>query len=92
MPGVVDDTCASDSAGALVDLLTAPRHDAGPAGPESLLPLGAHVYADRAAATVKDVEALAPVATPEAAQSVRVADPGLDDDLARWDSPVPVAP
>ena len=34
-----------------------------PAGGSSLLPLDAHVYADRAATTVDDVEALAPNAT-----------------------------
>jgi nucleoid-associated protein YgaU len=92
MPGASDDASTSNSAGALVDRLTAPRPDAEPAGAKSLLPLDTHAYADRAAATVEDVEALAPVATPEAAQSVRVADPDLDEDLARWDSPVPVAP
>lgn len=92
MPGAGDDAPTSNSAGALVDRLTAPRPDAEPAGAKSLLPLDAHVYADRAAATVEDVETLAPVATPEAAQSVRVADPDLDEDLAQWDSPVPVAP
>ena len=92
MPGASDDASTSNSAGALVDRLTAPRPDAEPAGAKSLLPLDTHVYADRAAATVEDVEALAPVATPEAAQSVRVADPDLDEDLARWDSPVPVVP
>ncbi len=50
------------------------------------------MYADRAATTVEDVEALAPNATPEAAPAVQAADPDLDEDLARWDSPVPVAP
>lgn len=92
MPGAVDDASTSNSAGALVDRLTAPRPDAEPAGAKSLLPLDTHAYADRAAATVEDVETLAPVATPEAAQLVRVSDPDLDEDLARWDSPVPVAP
>ena len=92
MPGAVDDASTSDSAGALVDRLTAPRPDAEPAGAKSLLPLDTHAYADRAAVTIEDVKTLAPVATPEAAPSVRVADPDLDEDLARWDSPVPVAP
>jgi nucleoid-associated protein YgaU len=92
MPGAGNDASTSDSAGALVNRLTAPRPDAEPAGATSLLPLATHVYADRAAATVEDVEALAPVATPDAAQAVRAADPDLDEDLARWDSPVPVAP
>ena len=50
------------------------------------------MYADRAATTVEDVEALAPNATAEAAPAVQAADPDLDEDLARWDSPVPVAP
>ena len=50
------------------------------------------MYADRAATTVDDVEALAPNATQEAAPAVQAADPDLDEDLARWDSPVPVAP
>ena len=70
---------------------TAPRGTEA-AGSSSLLPLDAHVYADRAATTVDDVEALAPNATQEAAPAVQAADPDLDEDLARWDSPVPVAP
>ena len=70
---------------------TAPR-GTEPAGSSSLLPLDTHVYADRAATTVDDVEALAPNATPEAAPAVQASDPDLDEDLARWDSPVPVAP
>ena len=82
----------SDCAGALVEELTEPRPEAQPAGSSSLLPLDAHVYADRAATTVDDVEALAPNATAEAAPAVEAADPDLDEDLARWDSPVPVAP
>jgi nucleoid-associated protein YgaU len=92
MPGAGDDATTSNSAGALVDRLTAPRPDAEPAGAKSLLPLDTHAYADRATVTVEDLEALAPVATPEAARLVRVADPDLNEDLARWDSPVPVAP
>jgi nucleoid-associated protein YgaU len=91
VPQPRDDTAVSDASGALVDRLTSPRPD-GPAGAESLLPLDAHVYADLAAATVEDVEDLAPIAVPEAAPAVRASDPGLDEDLARWESPVPVAP
>jgi nucleoid-associated protein YgaU len=91
-PEAADDASPSNAAGALVDRLTVPRPDAEPAGARSLLPLDTHVYADRAATTAQDVEALAPLATPEAARSVRAADPDLDEDLARWDSPVPVAP
>lgn len=57
-----------------------------------MLPLDAHEYAETAATTVEDVDALAPNAAPEAEAVVRSADPELDEDLARWESPVPVAP
>ncbi|MBC9733842.1 LysM peptidoglycan-binding domain-containing protein [Nocardioides marmotae] len=86
------DGTVSDCGGALVEELTEPRPEAEAAGTSSLLPLDARVYADRAATTVDDVEALAPNATAEAEQAVQAADPDLDEDLARWDSPVPVAP
>lgn len=92
IPGADDETSTSNSAGALVGRLTVPRPDAEPAGANSLLPLDTHVYADRAATTVEDVETLAPIATPDASEVVRAADPDLDEDLARWDSPVLVAP
>ena len=92
IPRPADDGTVSDCAGALVDELTEPRPEEQPAGSSSLLPLDTHVYADRAATTVDDVEALAPNATAEAAPAVQAADPDLDEDLARWDSPVPVAP
>ena len=92
IPRPADDGTVSDCAGALVDELTEPRPEEQPAGSSSLLPLDAHVYADRAATTVDDVEALAPNATEEAAPAVQASDPDLDEDLARWDSPVPVAP
>ena len=82
----------TDCAGALVDELTDPRPEEQPAGASSLLPLDAHIYADRAATTVDDVETLAPNACPEAAAAVHASDPDLDEDLARWDSPVSVAP
>lgn len=92
VPRPTDSGAVSDCAGALVEELTEPRPEAQPAGSSSLLPLEAHVYADRAATTVDDVEALAPNAVAGAAPTVEAADPGLDEDLARWDSPVPVAP
>ena len=91
IPRPTADQAVSDCAGALVEELTEPRPEAE-AGTSSLLPLDAHVYTDRAATTVDDVEALAPNATPEAAPAVQASDPDLDEDLARWDSPVPVAP
>jgi LysM repeat protein len=92
VPRSVGEGTVTDCAGALVDELTDPRPTEEPAGASSLLPFDAHVYADRAATTVDDVETLAPNATPAAASAVHAADPDLDEDLARWDSPVPVAP
>lgn len=92
VPRAADLETVTDCAGALVDELTDPRPEEQPAGASSLLPLDAHVYADRAATTVDDVETLAPNASPEAAAAVHASDPDLDEDLARWDSPVPVAP
>ena len=92
IPRPADEGTVSDCGGALVDELTEPRPEEQPAGTSSLLPLDTHVYADRAATTVDDVEALAPNASAEAAPAVEAADPDLDEDLARWDSPVPVAP
>ncbi|MEP9362178.1 LysM peptidoglycan-binding domain-containing protein [Nocardioides sp. CN2-186] len=92
VPRSVGEGTVADCAGALVDELTEPRPTEEPAGTSSLLPFDAHVYADRAATTVDDVETLAPNATPAAASAVNAADPDLDEDLARWDSPVPVAP
>ena len=92
MPRAADEESVADCAGALVDELTEPRPEELPAGSSSLLPLDTHVYADRAATTVDDVEVLAPNATAAAASAVHASDPDLDEDLARWDSPVPVAP
>jgi LysM repeat protein len=92
IPRPADEGTVSDCGGALVDELTEPRPEEVPAGTSSLLPLDTHAYADRAATTVDDVEALAPNATPAAAAAVQAVDPDLDEDLARWDSPVPVAP
>lgn len=92
IPRSSDERTVTDRAGALVDELTRPRPEDESAGTSSLLPLAAHVYADRAATTVDDVETLAPNASPEAAEAIHASDPDLDEDLARWDSPVPVAP
>lgn len=92
IPRAADERTVTDCAGALVDELTEPRPEDQPAGSASLLPLDTHVYADRAATTVDDVETLAPKASPKAAAAVHASDADLDEDLARWDSPVPVAP
>jgi len=92
IPRPTDGDAVSDCAGALVEELTEPRPEEQPAGSSSLLRLDTHAYADRAATTVDDVEALTPNATQEAAAAVQAVDPDLDEDLARWDSPVPVAP
>jgi LysM repeat protein len=92
VPRSVAEGAVTDCAGALVDELTEPRPAEEPAGASSLLPFDAQVYAGRAATTVDDVETLAPNAAPEAESAVHTADPDLDEDLARWDSPVPVAP
>lgn len=92
VPRSVGEGSITDCAGALVDELTEARATEEPAGASSLLPFDAHVYADRAATTIDDVGTLAPNATPAAASAVHAADPDLDEDLARWDSPVPVAP
>jgi nucleoid-associated protein YgaU len=80
----VDVVC--DLGGALVQDLTEPRPDRA-RSEASLLPLEAHVYADAAATTIEDVEVLAPQATPQARAAVVAADPDLDEDLARWESP-----
>ncbi|MCL2611686.1 MAG: LysM peptidoglycan-binding domain-containing protein [Nocardioidaceae bacterium] len=77
----------ADLGGALIEELTEPRPEEGPAGDASLLPLDAHVYADAAAATVEDIQALAPMATPKAESVVADEDPGLDEDVVRWESP-----
>ncbi|MFC5731530.1 MULTISPECIES: LysM peptidoglycan-binding domain-containing protein [Nocardioides] len=81
-----DEGAVADVGGALVEDLTDPRPE-GPAGDHALLPLEAAVYADAAATTVEDVDALAPLAKPEAGPAVEAADPNLDEDLARWESP-----
>ena len=81
------DTDVSNLAGALSERLTEPRPERGPAGTESLLPHDAVVYADAAATTIEDIEVLAPRAAPEARRAVEAADPALEEDLARWESP-----
>jgi nucleoid-associated protein YgaU len=86
VPRPNNDAAVSDLAGALTERLIEPRPE-GPAGEESLLPLDALRYADAAATTVEDVEALAPIAAPEARSAVEATDPCLDEDLARWESP-----
>lgn len=81
----------SDLGGALVGQLTEPRSE-GPAGDKSLLPLDALAYADSAATTVEDIETLAPKATSGARSAVEAADPTLDEDFARWESPALPSP
>jgi nucleoid-associated protein YgaU len=90
-PRMDEGKALSGLGGALVDELTEPRTE-GAAGEESLLPLDALVYADSAATTVDDVEVLAPKATSEARAAVEAADPTLDEDLARWESPALSSP
>lgn len=92
VPEPTDEGAVAGPGGALVDVMTQSRATAAEAGPDSLLPLETHVYADRAATTSEDVQVLAPVAAREAAAAVEAADPDLDEDIARWESPVPVAP
>lgn len=87
MPKPDADDAVADLGGALIDDLTDPRSE-GPAGDHALLPLDAAVYADAAATTVEDVEVLAPLAKAEAGWAVEAADPSLDEDLARWESPM----
>lgn len=81
----------TDAAGALREDLIAAR-PAGPAGEESLLPLGAIQYADAAPTTIEDIETLAPVTKPGTKARVEQADPDLDADLSAWfskDCPLP---
>ncbi|WP_185996632.1 LysM peptidoglycan-binding domain-containing protein [Nocardioides campestrisoli] len=90
VPRPTNDAPVADLGGALVEPLTEPR-PAGAAGNESLLPLDTQAYTNAAATTVEDVEALAPIASPQARSAVRSADPCLDEDLALWGSPAPAA-
>ncbi|KRA30990.1 MULTISPECIES: LysM peptidoglycan-binding domain-containing protein [unclassified Nocardioides] len=86
VPPSEDPDAVSDLAGALASPLTEER-PTGAAGDTSLLPLAPQVYVDAAATTPEDVQVLAPCATPDARARVEAADPDLDEDLARWDSP-----
>jgi nucleoid-associated protein YgaU len=81
------DTGVANLAGALAERLTELRPEGGTARDGSLLPLEAGVYADAAATTIEDVNAVAPRTTREARAIVQTADPSLDEDLARWESP-----
>jgi nucleoid-associated protein YgaU len=81
------DTGVANLAGALAERLTQPRPEGGTAREGSLLPLEAGVYADAAATTIEDVNAVAPRTTREARAIVETADPSLDEDLGRWESP-----
>lgn len=91
IPASTDPAALADQGGALLPVLTQARPDDGPAGPASLLPEATAVY-DPTGATKADVDELAPLATNGAEAKVREADPNLDDDLARWQSPRLLAP
>lgn len=92
VPRHEDVESVSDLGGALIEELTEPRPQEGAAGPGALLARSAEVYADAAATTVDDVAVVAPLASKDAERLVAAADPDLDEDLARWESPVPLAP
>lgn len=53
----------------------------------SVLPLSAQTYLDRAATTEPDLQALAPATDAGIRDQVEVADPALDADLADWADP-----
>jgi nucleoid-associated protein YgaU/DNA-binding SARP family transcriptional activator len=53
----------------------------------SVLPLPAQAYLDRAATTEQDLQALAPATDEDIRDQVEVADPALDADLADWADP-----
>jgi nucleoid-associated protein YgaU len=53
----------------------------------SVLPLSAQTYLDRAATTEQDLQALAPATDEGIRDRVEVADPALDADLADWADP-----
>ncbi|TFV91203.1 LysM peptidoglycan-binding domain-containing protein [Blastococcus sp. CT_GayMR16] len=53
----------------------------------SVLPLSALTYLDRAATTEQDLQALAPATDEDIRDQVEVADPALDADLADWADP-----
>ncbi|MCL2534864.1 MAG: LysM peptidoglycan-binding domain-containing protein [Nocardiaceae bacterium] len=87
-----DPTTPSDAGGALTSAYVKPRPTEGAAGSRSLLPEPTATYVKTSATTADDVQALAPASTAEAGAAVRSCDPHLDDDLARWESHVLVAP
>jgi LysM repeat protein len=92
IPQPDDPTAPSDAGGALSATYVEPRPSKEAADDRSLLPAPTTVYADSAAATPDDIDTLAPLATTTAASTVKAHDPQLDEDLARWESPVLVAP
>jgi LysM repeat protein len=92
VPQPDDPTTPSDAGGALTSAYVEPRPTKEPAGSRSLLPSSTATYMETSATTADDVQALAPVASAEASAAVRSCDPHLDEDLARWESPVLVAP
>jgi nucleoid-associated protein YgaU len=61
--------------------------DTSPWRTNSVLPLAAQTYLDRAATTEQDLQALAPVTDEGIRDQVEIADPGLDADLADWSDP-----
>ncbi|TFV79418.1 LysM peptidoglycan-binding domain-containing protein [Blastococcus sp. CT_GayMR19] len=61
--------------------------DTSPWMTNSVLPLSAQTYLDRAATTEQDLQALAPATDAGTRDQVEVADPALDADLADWADP-----
>lgn len=61
--------------------------DTSPCTTDSVLPLSARTYLDRAATTEQDLQALAPATDEGIRNEVEVADPDLDADLADWADP-----
>lgn len=84
-----------DLAGALLPGLTVERgEDVVPTGgptdaASSVLPLAATRYVTDSAATIEEIEALAPAVEPQARGVVEEATSGLDRDVADWYSPDP---
>ncbi|MEP9383379.1 LysM peptidoglycan-binding domain-containing protein [Nocardioides cheoyonin] len=92
VPQLDDPTTPSDAGGALTAAYVEARPKEERAGNRSLLPDQTATYAETSATTTDDVEILAPLATAAARTAVRDDDPRLDEDLARWESSVLVAP
>ncbi|WP_324276950.1 hypothetical protein [Blastococcus brunescens] len=61
--------------------------DTSPWMANSVLPLSAQTYLDRAATTEQDLQALAPATDAGTRDQVEVADPALDADLVDWADP-----